>query len=50
MCDGEYERALGTKFERNQIWELIENGPPNRSRSGFRPRPDGIESRSFFDA
>ena len=49
MCDGKNEHALSVNLERDQVRELLENGLPNRDRSGFRSRPDWIESRSFFE-
>ena len=49
MCDGQNEHALRLKLERDEVRELLEKGLSNWSRSGFRPRPDWIESRRSFE-
>ena len=49
MCDGQHKHVLCVNFERDQVRELLENGLPNRDRSGFSTWPDWVESGSFFE-
>jgi hypothetical protein len=49
MCDGKNEQAFRVNFERDQVRELIENGLPNRNRSGLSAWPYGVKSRSLFE-
>jgi hypothetical protein len=49
MCDCQNEHALRLKVERDEVRELLEKGLSDWSRSGFRARPDWIESRRSFE-
>jgi hypothetical protein len=49
MCDGKNEHTVGVEFERDQVRKQVNKGLPNRNWSRFRPRPDWIQNRRFFE-